>query len=168
MKKANINDVFTRRAIWDVYKHKCFYTGEPLDYVDMEIDHIIPSYLKDSPEELLEILRECELKEDFKLDSLYNLVPTSKHENRQKSNKKLETSTILFYLDRVKGNVQAIEDTIVKLKGRRDFEKDLTMLKSHVDEQEDNKKKRKLLEDIVGFIGDDSAEFDVSVKSNDT
>lgn len=95
MDKVDVKDELVRQAIWEVYNHKCFYTGNPLKYSDMELDHIIAASYRNRPDKLKKALCECGFENDFELDSLYNLVPTSKYENRRKSDMDLPPNTRL-------------------------------------------------------------------------
>ena len=44
MSKTRIADTL-RLAIYEAYQGRCFYTGEPVAYIDFEVDHIIPESL---------------------------------------------------------------------------------------------------------------------------
>jgi 5-methylcytosine-specific restriction endonuclease McrA len=57
MNKINKNDQFVRRAIWEIYNHRCCYTHRPLEYMDMEINHIIPESYKNKNSELKRIIK---------------------------------------------------------------------------------------------------------------
>ncbi|MBP1995817.1 HNH endonuclease [Paenibacillus eucommiae] len=155
----NLKDQFIRRAIWEVYNSKCFYTGSPLEYSDMELDHIIPASYQDKPDELHRILSDCKLADTFELNSLYNLVPTSKFNNIRKSDLEFNTVTLLYWLGLVKKKVPAIEKTILSLKKKRNYDEHLSMLKTHVDSENDERKRERLLVDIVSFISNGNDEF---------
>ncbi|WP_276309646.1 HNH endonuclease, partial [Peribacillus acanthi] len=71
----NLQDSMLRRAIFEVYDSKCFYTGDPLDFSNMELDHIIPRSYKEKVIGLKKIIKDCDLPRDFHVDSLINLVP---------------------------------------------------------------------------------------------
>lgn len=155
----NLKDQLTRRAIWEVYNSKCFYTGSPLEYTDMELDHIIPASYKDKPDELHRILRDCKLGDNFELNSLYNLVPTSGFNNNRKSDIEFDTGTLLYWLGVVKEKVPAIEKKLSSLKKRRKYDEHLSMLKTHVDSENDENKRERLLVDIISFISNENDEF---------
>lgn len=155
----NLKDQFTRRAIWEVYNSKCFYTGSPLEYSDMELDHIIPASYQDKPDELHRILSNCKLEDNFELNSLYNLVPTSRSNNNRKSDLEFDTVALLFWLGLVKEKVPTIEKTILSLKKNNNYDKHLSMLKTHIDSENDEKIRERLLVDIVSFISNENDEF---------
>lgn len=159
MKKIDKNDEYVRRAIWEIYKYKCFYTGAPLDYRDLELDHIIPESYKGQKEDLDRIIKKCGLEENFEIYSLYNLVPTNKYENRRKSDRELNINAYIYYLGLVKNNVLAIEERIEKLKKEKGFDKSLSKIKKHVDEETDKEKRKKIIEKIINFVSSEDEDF---------
>lgn len=113
MKKVSTRDVAVRFAIWNAHSRKCYYTGEPLSFIDMELDHIIPQHLKDKPIRLTRILQSLHLNDDFELDSVYNLVPTKGHHNKSKGKALLPAAAI--WLKKIKRKAPKIESEIEKL-----------------------------------------------------
>jgi len=160
MKKVKKDDEFIRQAMWEVYKHRCFYTNNPLEYKDMELDHIIPISYKNRKDDLKRVIGECALDADFELDSLFNLVPTSKYENRRKSDKELDLNARLHYLGLVRDNVSKIEQRIEKLKKTRNYEKNISMVKAHFDEENDKKKREEILDNIINFVSNEDIDFE--------
>jgi hypothetical protein len=160
MKKVKKEDEFIRQAIWEVYKHKCFYTDNPLEYKDMELDHIIPASYRNRKDDFKRVIEECGLDADFELDSLYNLVPTTKYANRRKSDKELSLNAMLHYLGLAKNNVPKIEKKIEKIKKIRNFDKNISMVKAHIDEENDKKKREEILENIFNFVSNDDIDFE--------
>lgn len=152
-------DQIIRRALWEVYNTKCFYTGIPLEYTDMELDHIIPASYKDKPDELSRLLKQCGLNADFDLNSIHNLVPTNKFNNNRKSDMEFEIGPMMYYLGIVKKKVPAIEKKIESLKKKRNYYEHLSMLKAHMDAQEDEKNRENVLANIVNFISDEMDGF---------
>jgi 5-methylcytosine-specific restriction endonuclease McrA len=87
-----------RAAIWQAHDYRCIYCTEHVVFADLDIDHIIPEYLKEKPEQLSDLLKDYEL-DDFDIDGLQNLVPSHRHCNLQKRGhifRKVELFT--FYL----------------------------------------------------------------------
>ncbi len=70
-----------RIALWEAYKHQCFYTFQDLPFEKLEIDHILPRRLGNSEEELKEIKKRILLPETFDLSCLQNLAPTSRRQS---------------------------------------------------------------------------------------
>jgi hypothetical protein len=155
----NLQDQYLRRAIYEIYDYKCFYTGEPLDYINMELDHIIPRSYQRDPMIIRRIIKECDLPEDFHVDSLLNLVPTSRFNNRRKSDMELISKNIVLFFSFTRLKASLIEKKITELKKNRNIEKHLSMLKTQVDEESDEKSREKLLLNIFSFITDESDEF---------
>lgn len=158
MNKVDPSEELVRKAIWDVYNHKCFYTGDPLEYTNMELDHVIPESFKKRYDDFNLIISECGLGKDFEIDSLYNLVPTNKFENNRKSDIRLSNTTLMHYLELVKVKVPTIEIAIEKLRKTRNFENHLSLLKSFYKEEKDEKSREQILEKIANFI-DDNEDF---------
>ena len=95
----------------------------------MQLDHIIPESYNHKKEDLERIINECGLDNDFELNSLFNLVPTRSYENRRKSDKELDLSAKLYYLNVAKNNVPKIQERIEKLKKTRNLEKNIGIVK---------------------------------------
>ncbi len=159
MNKVNKSDQIIRLAMLEVYKYKCFYTHEPLVYSDMEIDHIIPISLRDNKKKFNKIIEECGLQSNFELDSLYNLVPTNRHINREKSDEVSSENPPRYYLDKARKNVSTIEKKIEQLRKKRNFDMHLAMLKSGLNETKDENDRESLLETIYSIISDESEDF---------
>ncbi len=160
MDKVDKNNQYVRLAIWEVYNRRCFYTGEPLKFIDMQLDHIIPESYARKKDDLKRIIKKCGLYDEFELDSLYNLVPTSSYENRRKSDKELNTKAMLYYLNLAKDSVPKIQEKIEKLKRTANIGKNISMLKAHVNEENDSKKRKQILEDIFSFVSDEKYDFE--------
>lgn len=98
-------DALLRIAIFEAYGKKCFYTGIPLDYQDMEIDHIIPESLADKIDE---IKSDYGLDKDFNINGCENLVPTRHDINNRKSNTLFDKATTLYYISLAKSHKDKI------------------------------------------------------------
>ena len=64
---------------WGVYTaqgDKCYMCARPLDLKSMQIDHVIPEHLLDTPERLAEVLNIFGLPADFDLNSFDNWMPS--------------------------------------------------------------------------------------------
>lgn len=86
-----------RAAIWQAHNYRCIYCTELVVFADLDIDHIIPDYLKEKPEQLSDLLKDYELG-DFDIDGLMNLVPSHRHCNLQKRGQILPKSRALHFL----------------------------------------------------------------------
>jgi hypothetical protein len=112
-----------RYAIWVAHGKRDAYSGDRIEnFEDLEIDHIIP---KSTDKILLqEKISKYDLGTDFSLNSLANLLPTSKLLNRQKSHSAFNESSERFYLAYAKEKKAKIEDECKKaIKNRKLKEK---------------------------------------------
>ena len=87
-----------RAAIWHAHEHRCIYCTELVTFADLDVDHIVPSHLKDQPEELAKLIDEYGLINNFDVDSLLNLVPAHRHCNLQKKGQVLPKNRALHFL----------------------------------------------------------------------
>lgn len=84
-----------RYAIWKVHGKICFYDGEPLEFVDMKVDHLVPeSFLLLPADELEAKLKSIGLGLDYDILGYANLVPACDRCNSRKSARTLRTPHI--------------------------------------------------------------------------
>jgi len=122
-----------RIALWLAYGKKCFYSEDPLEYCDMEIDHLIPEWLVDSPEEFNK-LEEClGLGEDFEINSYLNWVPVRYRLNRRKGEIGFSESNLRFYLELVRAKQSTIIRELDRLRKQGENEKTLTSLAAQIE-----------------------------------
>jgi len=87
----------TRVAIWKANDRKCFFCSEPIEFRNLEIDHVIPESIV--PSQLTGLLARLKLAPDFDLNTTNNLVPTHHDCNRRKRDVLLEDNATLFFLN---------------------------------------------------------------------
>jgi hypothetical protein len=112
-----------RYAIWVAHGKRDAYSGYRIEnFEDLEIDHIIP---KSTDKIVLqEKISKYDLGADFTLNSLGNLLPTSKLLNRQKSHSAFNESFERFYLAYAQEKKAKVEEECKKtIKNRRLKEK---------------------------------------------
>ena len=85
VEKFNIHDPLFRRALWEAHNKRCAYSGEPIRFSDLQVEHIIPQKQFEQSEKLKSLLEGLGLPEDFHMDQPENLLPTLGFANRQKS-----------------------------------------------------------------------------------
>ncbi len=112
MSKTKIEDSL-RLAIYEAYKGKCFYTGEPVSYLDFEVDHIIPESMESDIENVKERLG---LGDDFHINSVENLVPSRSGINLRKNDQMLSDNTLLYYFERTKAKKSLVVELYEKYK----------------------------------------------------
>lgn len=82
--KYNSNDQRLRYAIYQAYDRKSFYSGQPIQFEELAIDHIIPTSYGERPIEFAAIKKRCGLADDFDFNDLCNVVPCHYKENQHK------------------------------------------------------------------------------------
>lgn len=107
MSKTRIEDSL-RLAIYEAYEGKCFYSREPVSYIDFEVDHIIPESQESDIENIKERLG---LDDDFHINSIENLVPCRPGINLRKSGRMFPDNMLLYYFEQTK----AKKPTVVAL-----------------------------------------------------
>lgn len=112
MSKTRIEDSL-RLAIYEAYKGKCFYTGEPVSYLDFEVDHIIP----ESMESEIEVIKErLGLEDNFHINSEENLVLSRPGINLRKNGKMFLDNTLLLYFEQTKAKKPLVVELYEKYK----------------------------------------------------
>lgn len=74
-----------RRAIWEVGGKACAYCGDPLEYSEVEVDHIIPQSVEDDLNRWAAVRQEYQLDATFDLNGLENFAPSCSRCNGRKS-----------------------------------------------------------------------------------
>ncbi|MFN2446738.1 MAG: HNH endonuclease [Vicinamibacterales bacterium] len=67
--KKRTFSVAERVASWRAWDKKCAYTGEPIAFRDLEIDHVIPEEMLYRPDEIQALRGRLNLANDFDLNS---------------------------------------------------------------------------------------------------
>ncbi|MDR2105461.1 MAG: hypothetical protein LBP51_06885 [Deferribacteraceae bacterium] len=163
-----------KEALWLTYGKKCAYTGNPIEFSDVTVDHIIPKSRFNN-----DLKREYSLPDNFKVDGIENLLPVSEYHNKQKGNVLFDKGAILYFLNIARKNIDKyneIYNNLLKNYKRRDnFEILRSFLKSEPTGSE-IAELRKLLQsissDTVNLSGElrfaDSIITDVSKSDIDT
>lgn len=153
--KVKLNDIAFRSAILKAYNEKCVYSGEPLDFENLTIDHIIPQSLmkdKNNFESYLDMLG-IDVA-NFEIDSIYNLVPAKFRLNRQKGNTLLDRTFALTLLELAKMKAPKIISEINNFKQRKNISKSIEEVRSYVLLSDDFKK-----EQVFDFVTEDKNVF---------
>ncbi len=85
-----------RHAIWNAHERKCAYTNEPVDWSELEIDHIIA--LGGDEERKARLVATGIIASNFDINGFENLLPTKGHRNKQKTNYIHNDASIVFFL----------------------------------------------------------------------
>lgn len=119
-----------RVAIWTAHSKKCAYCGEPLCYADLEIDHILPQSLTNSPSKLNDLISQLALAPDFSISALVNLLPAHRICNSKKRDRVFNESNARFFLEIADQKLRGIEDLIRKLELEASRDKLLALVRS--------------------------------------
>lgn len=85
-----------RRAIWEAWDKKSAYTGEPVTWTQLHIDHVIPI----AQPQLLHALQAKGLAPAvFDINGFENLLPSFNFQNQGKSAKQMEERALIYYLE---------------------------------------------------------------------
>ncbi len=74
-----------RFAVWKHHGFKCYWCDEPLRLQETTVDHFIPEYLEDKPEELKKARKDYGLSPDFVVNGYCNWLPCHFRCNRRKA-----------------------------------------------------------------------------------
>lgn len=99
-----------RKALWVAHNYKCFYCRQPLGWDALRIDHVVPEYLKDQPEELERVLADAGLEEGWCLTADHNLVPACDPCNASKGASLTSPEQLILLLTRVREKVPKVEN----------------------------------------------------------
>jgi len=135
MQQVNKNDRNVRMALLTVYKRCDFYTGEPINLGDFDVDHVIPENVSD--EELSFYIEELKLPSDFNRNCLINLVPVRRSTNNKKSDTRFKLHNLRFYFEMTTERLQELEKEIDKNRKNLKFEKFISNLPNYKDKVDD-------------------------------
>ncbi|OZV13544.1 hypothetical protein CIW83_03080 [Tissierella sp. P1] len=152
-KKYYKSNPAVRFALWKVYDCREYYYGEPLDFADLEVDHIIPESLAENPTKYKEYLNLIGLNEDFELNSILNYVPTRKYINIRKSNKLLPPHAAAIALGDAMKKADKVEKIINLFNKNIEMNEIITHIKISFNSEQD-------IESIYDKLTDDMAEFE--------
>lgn len=121
--RVNKNDPSLRTALLEAYNHKCIYTGDLVSYGELQVDHIIPEKLESNPVEFKQRLKELDLPENFELNSLWNLVPTTRRPNSLKSDKPFSLKGTRYFLEIAQDKAHKVKEVLKKIEEKAKQEK---------------------------------------------
>lgn len=163
MSKHNI-PLHLRKAIWYAYDRRSGYEGQPISFTEMEIDHIIPERVSlniKEPNEFEKWKTKYNLSDDFSIQSVENLCPSTRLFNLRKSDNGLydESGAYDGHITRALARAKELKPKIENLK---------TKFKHQLD-----KRNTKKIIDVLNLI--DKGEIDLKyliseglkIKSND-
>ena len=128
----DVNHPLDRQALLDAHDRRCRYCGEPLSYVHLEIDHIIPKNLRSDLDTLHLCLRHLELPEDYNLDRIDNLLPVHDKCNREKSGALHVHSALIHYRALATRAAEKFTKLRARLSKQKSAEPDLAKMAKHI------------------------------------
>lgn len=121
MAKLTSDDI-VRAALWEEYDKRCFWMGEPIEFFELEVDHLIRESLAKDPILLQKILKTGFLPADYDLQGLQNLVPSCRKCNGQKSAADFTSEQLIHLTMRVNRILPNVEKRIKSKKDKLSFD----------------------------------------------
>lgn len=147
MKKYDKNDPIVRCAIYEAYKRHDFYQdGQPIPYKCLVIDHLLPQNLANDPKQIESLIEKGIIPDDFEMNSLINLVPTTKGKNDRKRGDLFTENALIFFLEQTKKMQIKIEKLIEQYSKKRNLEKSIYKLLPHT---QDNPNLIDIIDDYI-------------------
>jgi hypothetical protein len=97
MSKTKISIVW-RRAIWEAHNRQSAYDGEPIEWDDLHVDHIIPEDALGTGE-FQRIRHTLHLSDNFDINGPENLLPAKSGQNRRKGKWVFNEANVRFFLE---------------------------------------------------------------------
>lgn len=147
---VDVRDPALRLAMFEVWGERCGWCGEPIHYVEMEIDHVIPKHL--NGEALAKVLEDFGLPGDFDLLALENLVPSCGACNgaSRKGRRPPPNVPIVANLRRTAADrAGAIAERADRFRGDAELAKALTVIEVHSLSMNRSVEERELLKHAV-------------------
>jgi 5-methylcytosine-specific restriction endonuclease McrA len=101
-----------RIALWMAYSRRCAYCGEPIQFRELEVDHIIPASFETDPQKLGQLRSELALPLAFALNSLGNFLPSHGGCNSRKSDLIFQPARLRYFLEIAESKVGAVRRLI--------------------------------------------------------
>lgn len=111
-----------REALWEIHRKKCFYCRRELLLRDVQIDHIVPEYLRNNPAERTDVFKRVGLDDGFSISGLENLAPACSKCNNDKGGAVLHSGSIGIQLARIRDRIPQLEEALKKQRAERDLE----------------------------------------------
>lgn len=105
-----------RYAVYKVFKGICQWCGEPVEYQNLHVDHVIPEDILKDPETLKKVLKSYGYDNSFDINDYENWIPAHPNCNQRKSTKAYEGLPIIkTILENCASNKSSAEKIEIKL-----------------------------------------------------
>lgn len=121
MSRQQFDDLF-KAALWETYEKRCFWQNEPIEFFELEIDHVIPESLLDKPDKLKELLQGACLPDTFNILGPENLVPSCSKCNGKKSALEMAPQHLIFVTTLINKKLAALNDCLNAKKRHKSLE----------------------------------------------
>lgn len=147
-------------AVYKVFDCKCQWCGEPLEFKNKHIDHLLPEVLLEQPDKLNEILKSYGLDDSFDLNDFENWLPLHPNCNTRKNDAVYTSLPIIkTLLDRCTSKKDQARRIKIKLDREPKKSEILIRIKSAIDKEVINQN------DLQQFIHDYNLE-EITNESN--
>jgi len=107
-------DRYTKQALWEAHKKRCFYCGESLSFNNIQVDHVIPVIAFEGQEQ--EIRNKYNLDSQFHFNSLDNYVPACQGCNTTRKRDIVSKNGIPIWLNEVLKSKEIVIKRAAQLK----------------------------------------------------
>jgi len=107
-----------RYAVWSVHERRCWICRIPLEYRDIEIDHVVPEKLLGVPQEMERVLNDLGLPPEFDINGPENWLPIHPQCNREKSDSVLLLPATSYLLQRISRRAPEVRRKIELMRER--------------------------------------------------
>lgn len=122
-----------RFSIFSVHGPNCYLCREPQTFKAMVVDHIIPAYLAEKPDERSIATKKLGLDPSFDLESYSNLLPACGPCNTKKLQTVFQPAPIiLIELQRAKEKAKAVERSISRMKSDAGLARSLAQIEDAI------------------------------------
>jgi 5-methylcytosine-specific restriction endonuclease McrA len=143
---------FERFAVYVTHDEKCYLCNRPLDLLTMEVDHVIPESLLDSPTRLAEVVRLLGRPHSFDVNSYENWLPACRGCNGRKLADIFDPSPMIqIQLQRAQRKAEAAAQLAAEAVTRRKIANALNVLQRADESGELPADTKALLKPLVEF-----------------
>lgn len=142
-----------RYAVYVTHGERCYLCRHPVDLKTMQVDHIIPEHLEDTPAKLAKVKRDLGRPMSFDLNSFENWLPSCGSCNNRKRELVFEPSPLVqVELQRAAARAEDARKTASEVVSRQKVQKALNVLERAHASAELDEDTRAQLRPLVEFV----------------